>query len=150
MFFEKLQTKNFDLRADKSQLQSAYDTLNRDVLTNDKKPASVRRYAERALTSAQRVIDNGDATTQEITSEKSKVEQAMQALTNAKSNLRADKNELQTAYNKLIENVSTNGKKPASIRQYETAKARIQNQINDAKNEAERILRKLKFEKSLL
>ena len=26
----------------------------------------------------------------------------MQALTNAKSNLRADKNELQTAYNKLI------------------------------------------------
>ena len=30
--------------------------------------------------------------------------------------------------------------KPASIRQYETAKARIQNQINDAKNEAERIL----------
>lgn len=66
--------------------------------------------AERALTSAQRVIDNGDATTQEITSEKSKVEQAMQALTNAKSRLRADKNELQTAYNKLIENVSTNGK----------------------------------------
>ncbi len=225
-----------NLRADKSQLQSAYDTLNRDVLTNDKKPASVRRYneaisnirseldtakadasstlrntnpsveqvrdalnkintvqpkvnqaiallqpkennsvlvqakkrlqdavndipqtqgmtqqtinnyndkqreAERALTSAQRVIDNGDATTQEITSEKSKVEQAMQALTNAKSNLRADKNELQTAYNKLIENVSINGKKPASIRQYETAKARIQNQINDAKNEAERIL----------
>ena len=225
-----------NLRADKSQLQSAYDTLNRDVLTNDKKPASVRRYneaisnirseldtakadasstlrntnpsveqvrdalnkintvqpkvnqaiallqpkennsvlvqakkrlqdavndipqtqgmtqqtinnyndkqreTERALTSAQRVIDNGDATTQEITSEKSKVEQAMQALTNAKSNLRADKNELQTAYNKLIENVSINGKKPASIRQYETAKARIQNQINDAKNEAERIL----------
>ena len=225
-----------NLRADKSQLQSAYDTLNRDVLTNDKKPASVRRYneaisnirreldtakadasstlrntnpsveqvrdalnkintvqpkvnqaiallqpkennselvqakkrlqdavndipqtqgmtqqtinnyndkqreAERALTSAQRVIDNGDATTQEITSEKSKVEQAMQALTNAKSNLRADKNELQTTYNKLIENVSTNGKKPASIRQYETAKARIQNQLNDAKNEAERIL----------
>lgn len=69
-----------------------------------------QREAERALTSAQRVIDNGDATTQEITSEKSKVEQAMQALTNAKSNLRADKNELQTAYNKLIENVSTNGK----------------------------------------
>ena len=65
--------------------------------------------AERALTSAQSVIDNGDATTQEITSEKSKVEQA-QALTNAKSRLRADKNELQTAYNKLIENVSTNGK----------------------------------------
>ena len=30
--------------------------------------------------------------------------------------------------------------KPASIRQYETTKARIQNQINDAKNEAERIL----------
>ena len=25
-----------NLRADKSQLQSAYDTLNRDVLTNDK------------------------------------------------------------------------------------------------------------------
>ena len=86
-----------------------------------------------------KVIDNGDATTQEITSEKSKVEQAMQALTNAKSNLRADKNELQTAYNKLVRTYLPMVK-PASIRQYETAKARIQNQINDAKNEAERIL----------
>ena len=47
----------------------------------------------------------------------------MQALTNAKSNLRADKNELQTAYNKLIENVSTNGKKPASIRQYRNSQS---------------------------
>ena len=91
-----------------------------------------QREAERALTSAQRVIDNGDATTQEITSEKSKVEQAMQALTNAKSNLRADKNELQTAYNKLVRTYLPMVK-PASIRQYETAKARIQNQINDAK-----------------
>ena len=69
-----------------------------------------------------RVIDNGDATTQEITSEKSKVEQAMQALTNAKSNLRADKNELQTAYNKLMRTYLPMVK-PASIRQYETAKS---------------------------
>ena len=57
-----------------------------------------------------------------------------------KSNLRADKNELQTAYNKLIENVSTNGKNRRVYVNTETAKARIQNQINDAKNEAERIL----------
>ena len=57
----------------------------------------------------------------------------MQALTNAKSNLRADKNELQTAYNKLIENVSTNGKNRRVYVNTETAKARIQNQINDAK-----------------
>ena len=78
------------------------------------------------------MIDNGDATTQ-ITSEKSKVEQAMQALTNAKSNLRADKNELQTAYNKLSENVSTNGKNRRVYVNTKQPKARIQNQINDAK-----------------
>ena len=37
-------------------------------------------------------------------------EQVLQALQNAKNDLRADKRELQTAYNKLIQNVNTNGK----------------------------------------
>lgn len=56
------------------------------------------------------IINNGDATAQDISSEKSKVEQVLQALQNAKNDLRADKRELQTAYNKLIQNVNTNGK----------------------------------------
>lgn len=40
----------------------------------------------------------------------------MQALNNAKSDLRADKSQLQNAYNKLTEQVSTNGKTPSSIK----------------------------------
>ena len=47
---------------------------------------------------------------------KNKVEQALQALNNAKSDLRADKSQLQNAYNKLTEQVSTNGKTPSSIK----------------------------------
>ena len=54
--------------------------------------------------------------------------------------MRADKSELQTAYNTLTEQVSTEGKTPASIKKYQDAKAKIQNQINAAQNEAKQIL----------
>ena len=86
------------------------------------------------------IINNGDATAQDISSEKSKVEQVLQALQNAKNDLRADKRELQTAYNKLIQNVNTNGKKPSSIQNYKSARRNIENQYNTAKNEAHNVL----------
>ena len=104
------------------KLKRLQDAVNDIPQTQGMTQQTINNYndkqheAERALTSAQRVIDNGDATTQRVLLKNLKVEQAMQALTNAKSRLRADKNELQTAYNKLIENVSTNGK-TGSIRQ---------------------------------
>ena len=64
---------------------------------------------------------------------KNKVEQALQALNNAKSDLRADKSQLQNAYNKLTEQVSTNGKTPSSIKKYEAARKAIETQYNEAK-----------------
>ena len=50
-----------------------------------------------------------------MSDEKSKVEQALSELNNAKSALRADKQELQQAYNQLIQPTDLNNKKPASI-----------------------------------
>ena len=49
-----------------------------------------------------------------MSDEKSKVEQALSELNNAKSALRADKQELQQAYNQLIQPTDLNNKKPAS------------------------------------
>ncbi|MCC0831167.1 FIVAR domain-containing protein, partial [Staphylococcus capitis] len=88
-----------------------------------------KQAAQAELQKAEQVITNGDATAQQISAEKDKVEQALQALNDAKSGLRADKSELQTAYQQLIKNIDTNGKTPASIKKYQDAKANIQNQI---------------------
>lgn len=71
---------------------------------------NAKSEAQNEIQKANMIINNGDATAQDISSEKSKVEQVLQALQNAKNDLRADKRELQTAYNKLIQNVNTNGK----------------------------------------
>ena len=53
--------------------------------------------------------------------------------------IRADKRELQTAYNKLIQNVNTDGKKPSSIQNYKSARRNIENNII-AKDEAHNVL----------
>ena len=47
---------------------------------------------------------------------------------------------MQTAYNKLTEHISTEGKTPASIHKYNDAIAKIQSQIDSAKNEAKHVL----------
>ncbi|MGC9631371.1 hypothetical protein ACO2E2_06535 [Staphylococcus epidermidis] len=77
---------------------------------------------------------------QQISNAKTNVERALEALNNAKTGLRADKEELQNAYNQLTQNIDTSGKTPASIREYNEAKSRIQTQIDSAKNEANSIL----------
>ena len=64
----------------------------------------------------------------------------MQALNNAKSDLRADKSQLQNAYNKLTEQVSTNGKTPSSIKNMKQRVKRLKLNIMRL-NEAERVLR---------
>ena len=59
---------------------------------------------------AQQIINNGDATEQQITNETNRVNQAINAINKAKNDLRADKSQLENAYNQLIQNVDTNGK----------------------------------------
>ena len=51
--------------------------------------------AERISSEAQSVIDNGDATAEEIRDEKAKVEEALTQLTEAKNALKADKSVLE-------------------------------------------------------
>ncbi|MEJ7243097.1 hypothetical protein WL475_13885, partial [Staphylococcus caprae] len=60
-----------------------------------------RQNAEQAIENANRVINNGDASTQDIANAKIRVEQAEREYNEAKSNLRADKSQLQTAYDTL-------------------------------------------------
>ena len=78
------------------------------------------------------IINNGDATAQDISSEKSKVEQVLQALQNAKNDLRADKRNYRlhtiNLYKMLIPMV-----KPSSIQNYKSARRNIENQYNTAK-----------------
>lgn len=127
----------------KEQLQQAVDQVpSTEGMTQQTKDDynSKQQAAQQEITKAQQVIDNGDATTQQISNAKTNVERALEALNNAKTGLRADKEELQNAYNQLTQNIDTNGKTPASIRKYNEAKSRIQTQIDSAKNEANIIL----------
>ncbi|MDO0997747.1 DUF1542 domain-containing protein [Staphylococcus hominis] len=100
--------------------------------------------AERISAEAQSVIDNGDATAEEIRDEKAKVEKALTALNQAKDDLRADKTELQHKLPELDQRGITEGKKPASITAYNEALGRIQSEIEEAKTKAQEVLNKEK------
>nr|WP_242470592.1 hyperosmolarity resistance protein Ebh [Staphylococcus hominis] len=100
--------------------------------------------AERISVEAQSVIDNGDATAEEIRDEKVKVEKALTALNQAKDDLRADKTELQHKLPELDQRGITEGKKPASITAYNEALGRIQSEIEEAKTKAQEVLNKEK------
>ena len=69
-----------------------------------------RQAAEQAIQHANSVINNGDATSQQINDAKNTVEQAQRDYVEAKSNLRADKSQLQSAYDTLNRDVLTNDK----------------------------------------
>ena len=89
------------------------------------------------------MIDNGDATSEEIAQVKAKVEKALTALNQAKDDLRADKTELQHKLPELI-NVALPKVKPASITAYNEALGRIQSEIEEAKTKAQEVLNKEK------
>ena len=102
----------------KNQLQNAVnesDPTRGMTSTTANNYNTKKREAQAEIQKADQIIADGDATAKQISDEK-KVEQALQALNNAKSDLRADKSQLQNAYNKLTEQVSTNGKTPSSIK----------------------------------
>ncbi|MEJ7376176.1 hypothetical protein, partial [Staphylococcus caprae] len=63
---------------------------------------SKKREAEDEIQKAQQIINNGDATEQQITNETNRVNQAINAINKAKNDLRADKSQLENAYNQLI------------------------------------------------
>ncbi|WP_270668739.1 DUF1542 domain-containing protein, partial [Staphylococcus hominis] len=93
---------------------------------------------------AQRVIDNGDATAEEIAQAKAKVEEVLTALNQAKDDLRADKTELQDKLPELEQRGTTEGKKPTSITAYNESLERIQGEIEEAKAKAQEVLNKEK------
>ncbi|MGF0107769.1 hypothetical protein ACQRDZ_11320, partial [Staphylococcus hominis] len=81
--------------------------------------------AERISSEAQKVIDNGDATVEEIRNEKAKVEEALTQLTEAKNALKADKLVLEQKRPGLNHVGVTEGKKPASVTAYNNEMTKI-------------------------
>ncbi|MFH6264628.1 hyperosmolarity resistance protein Ebh [Staphylococcus aureus] len=101
-----------------------------------------KREAETEITAAQRVIDNGDATPQQILEEKHRVDNALTALNQAKQNLTADTHTLEQAVQQLNRTGTTTGKKPASITAYNNSMHALQAELTSAKNSANAIIQK--------
>lgn len=101
-----------------------------------------KREAETEITAAQRVIDNGDATAQQISDEKHRVDNALTALNQAKQNLTADTHALEQAVQQLNRTGTTTGKKPASITAYNNSIRALQSDLTSAKNSANAIIQK--------
>lgn len=101
-----------------------------------------KREAETEITAAQRVIDNGDATAQQISDEKHRVDNALTALNQAKHDLTADTHALEQAVQQLNRTGTTTGKKPASITAYNNSMHALQAELTSAKNSANAIIQK--------
>ncbi|MEG3217122.1 Extracellular matrix-binding protein ebh [Staphylococcus aureus] len=101
-----------------------------------------KREAETEITAAQRVIDNGDATAQQISDEKHRVDNALTALNQAKHDLTADTHALEQALQQLNRTGTTTGKKPASITAYNNSIRALQSDLTSAKNSANAIIQK--------
>ena len=89
-----------------------------------------RQAAEQAIQNATNVINNGDATAQQIIEAKNRVVQAERDYTEAKNNLRADKTQLETAYNHLNQRVNLTDKTPSSVTRYNQALEGFKNELN--------------------
>ncbi len=137
-------------KADNSALVEAKRQL--DVATAEQDPtpgmtpATADNYrakkaeAERISSEAQKVIDNGDATVEEIRNEKVKVEVALTQLTEAKNALKADKSVLEQKRPGLNHVGVTEGKKPASVTAYNNEMTKIHDELEAAKTEADRVI----------
>ena len=96
--------------------------------------------AERISSEAQGVIDNGDATAEEIRDEKAKVEEALTHLIEAKNALKADKSVLEQKRPGLNHVGVTEGKTPSSVTAYNNEMAKIHDELEAAKTEADRVI----------
>lgn len=101
-----------------------------------------KREAETEITTAQRVIDNGDATAQQISDEKHRVDNALTALNQAKHDLTADTHALEQAVQQLNRTGTTTGKKPASITAYNNSMHALQAELTSVKNNANTVIHK--------
>lgn len=99
-----------------------------------------RQNAKQAILEASEVINNGDATIDDVRNTKNRVEQALIEYNEAKSNLRADKTQLEEAYNLLIQPLKLDDKKPSTVTAYNQAIERIKVTLTQAKNEAQSVL----------
>ncbi|CTL95655.1 hypothetical protein ERS044109_00532 [Streptococcus pneumoniae] len=129
--------------------KNALDTeRNKAVDTTGKTPASVAAYndakqkAQEASDAAQTVLNNPNATEQQIQDEITKVNAAKEKLGKAEAGLTTAataqaKQELTTAKEGLEEPVSTDGMTPDSIKAYEAAKKEAAQAVADAKAAAQ-------------
>ncbi len=92
-----------------------------------------KREAETEITAAERVIDNGDATAQQISDEKHRVDNALTALNQAKHDLTADTHALEQAVQQLNRTGTTTGKKPAVVSAYNNSIRALQSDLTSAK-----------------
>ena len=88
------------------------------------------------------MIDNGDATAQQIANQKTNVDNALAALNQAKANLTADTSTLQQAVQQLDRTGDTTGKKPASIKAYNQAMQALNHDLTSARDNANAIINK--------
>ncbi|HEI1482477.1 TPA: hyperosmolarity resistance protein Ebh, partial [Staphylococcus aureus] len=136
---------NSQLVTSKNNLQSS---VNQVPSTTGMTQQSIDNYnakkrdAESEITAAQRVIDNGDATAQQISDEKRRVDNALTALNQAKHDLTADTHALEQAVQQLNRTGITTGKKPASITAYNNSIRALQSDLTSAKNSANAIIQK--------
>ncbi|WP_422802303.1 hypothetical protein [Staphylococcus warneri] len=101
-----------------------------------------RQAAQSEITKAQQVIDNGDATAQQIAEQKQNVDKALTALNQAKSDLTADTSALQQAVQQLDRTGTTTGMRPASITAYNQAMQALNPDLTQARQKADAIINK--------
>ena len=131
-------------QANKTALEQAIRALETDLAQevegSNKTPFSLALYRQKqeeardALEQANRIVQDLDASPQEVATAVERVNQSKSALQHAKENLRdqAGKATLHKLLEEMIKPVSTEGKTPKSIQEYQTEYGRHQAEIDAA------------------
>ena len=134
---ELVQAKN-DLQSSIDQ-QPSLDGMTQQSVDNYN---AKRQAAQSEITQAQQVIDNGDATAQQIAAQKQNVDNALAELNKAKAGLTADTEALQQAAQLLNRTGTTSGMRPASITAYNQAMQALKPDLTQARQNADAIINK--------
>ena len=134
---ELVQAKN-DLQSSIDQ-QPSLDGMTQQSIDNYN---AKRQAAQSEITKAQQVIDNGDATAQQIAEQKQNVDNALAELNKAKAGLTADTEALQQAAQLLNRTGTTSGMRPASITAYNQAMQTLKPDLTQARQNADAIINK--------
>ena len=131
-------------QANKTALEQAIRALETDLAQevegSNKTPFSLALYRQKqeeardALEQANRIVQDLDASPQEVATAVERVNQSKSALQHAKENLRdqAGKATLHKLLEEMVKPVSTEGKTPKSIQEYQTEYGRHQAEIDAA------------------